>query len=111
VKATKRKQVEPYDTGVRQYTDLRMRPFCASAEEHEYALMLTEACSTYESDENNAALILLLAGIAAMENTEDRQTLAGFCVERIFSRTQVSQESLKGFMLEWEEKEKIVGTV
>ncbi len=109
--ATKRKQFEPFDTGVRQYTEFRMRPFGYSAAEHGYALMLAEACSTYESEDNSAALILLIAGIAAIELAEDRQILASLLIERIFSRTPASQEALKNFMLEWEEKEKIVGTV
>jgi hypothetical protein len=107
----KRKQVEPYETGVKQYTELRMRPFGFSRADHEYALMLTEACAPYHTtDEHNAALILLIAGIAAIESADDRQVLARFCIERIFSHTKASEESLKKFMLEWEEEEFIPGT-
>ncbi len=108
----KRKPVEIYDTGVKQYTEFRMRPFCFSREDHNYALMLTEACAPYHlTDEHNAALILLIAGIVAIESADDRQVLASLCVERIFSHTRASRETLKKFMLDWEEEEFILGTI
>ncbi|OLE52126.1 MAG: hypothetical protein AUG51_19405 [Acidobacteria bacterium 13_1_20CM_3_53_8] len=97
-----------HETGAEQYTEMRMRPFAWN--EQDYALMLTEAAAhEHFCDEANAALILLVAGIAAMENDEDRQNMAYFIIERIFSRTQRSSGALKKFMLDWEEKDEIRG--
>ncbi|MGA9994814.1 MAG: hypothetical protein WBP93_05325 [Pyrinomonadaceae bacterium] len=72
----------------RKFGGITMHPFTYSAIGQEYAANLAETCSTYEegSDEN-IALALLISGLAAIENADDRHALTYFALERLLSKT------------------------
>jgi uncharacterized protein YyaL (SSP411 family) len=80
---------------------------------YDRALMLTDACVQYttdvDGDSNNAALALLVGGIAAVNDDDDRHALAAAILERIFARTHASEKALKNFLSAWSRKERIVG--
>src|SRR2546423_15189449 len=98
-----------HETGAEQYTEMRMRPFAWN--EQDYALMLTEAAAhEHFCDEANAALILLVAGIARMEHDENRQKKAYLIIHSTFSPTQKAYGALQKHMLASEEKDQRRGS-
>ncbi|MEJ7713734.1 MAG: hypothetical protein WKF84_28780 [Pyrinomonadaceae bacterium] len=96
--------LQPHKTGTLQYTRTRMQLFGVTEEDHQYALTLAEAVASFTSDAHNAALVLLIGGIAAIENAEDRQMLAEVLIKRFYSYTASAHEGLQAFILKWESK-------
>jgi hypothetical protein len=95
---------EPCDTGVEQLTEYRMRPFGFHADEFAYAARLAEVITQDGDDDNQrVALILLVAGIAAIEDADDRQTHAAEIIRHVFADTEVAEEAARQSMLAWEE--------
>jgi len=99
--------------GVEQFTDLTMRPFDAFLPDgtriisHEYAEELAYSIVDYAmegEDNKHAALINLIAGLAAIENHEDRQMLAARLIEVVFSKTPAANKALRGYMKQWKGK-------
>ena len=98
------KKPEPHLAGVEQLTPYRMRPFGFHVEESAYALRLAEvAINEGDDDGRRAALILLVSGVAAIKNAEDRQTLAAEIIRQVFGETGIALEAARQSMLLWEE--------
>ena len=92
------------------WNELTLYPFAPSAEGQARAVELADAASTYEDDENNLALALLVAGIAAVRNEGDRHAAAYFAIERVLSKTPHVVRAMSRYMAENRDKQ-IVGSV
>lgn len=98
------RRAEAHETGVAQLTGYRMRPFGFHADEFAYAARLAEvALHEGDDDARRAALILLVAGVAAIESADDRQTHAAAIIRQVFGETEVAAEAARQSMLAWEE--------
>jgi len=94
----------------KQHGGIQMHPFTYPNRWIDHAQMLADAVSSYESEGHNAALIQLITGIAAMENEDDRHSIAYFAVEEIFKKTPTAIRALDQFMRDYRDRQ-IKGTI
>lgn len=85
-----------------------MHPFTSDG--CDYAVSLAETVSTYEAADDNVALALLICGLAATEDADERQAIAYFCVERVLAKSYRFKQAMNKYMAERRERHTI-GTV
>jgi len=88
----------------KKWGNINMHPFTYPNRWIDHATMLADAASSYEAEGQNAAVIQLITGIAAMDNEDDRHSIAYFVVEEIFKKTPTSLRALDEFVQRHKDK-------
>lgn len=92
------------ETGAKVFGGVTMYPFVFGERWIDHAVMLAKAASTYESEEQNAAVIELVTGLAAIPSLDDRLQVAYFVAEEIFKRTPASARAHNEFVRKYRDE-------